>query len=227
MRRFLYTKEMHESLKTVPEGVVVIFEGMDGTGKTTQLQLAAEVLSNNGWHVETARAHGGTPVGEALREVSLSDVPRPALTDLYISMAMHAALAERTTSWRQQGAIILIDRGPFSMAAYQLYGDGLDPDIVWPAVEKELDLFKPELTLLYTAPVEVAIDRARRKQGSTADYFENKDNQFFDRVSSGYHSAAARYGAIAIESGDNLIPAVARHTLAAIHTAIERKSAKA
>jgi len=147
--------------KRIPGGLVVIFEGIDGVGKTTQLQLASETLQAEGWQIHATRSHGGTPIGEQLREVSLGRLHRPPATDLYISRAIHEALREELTDWRRNGDIILIDRGPLSLAAYQIYGDGVDPEIGWREVETDILRFNAELLLTYTAPVDIALGRAK------------------------------------------------------------------
>lgn len=205
----------------------MLFEGMDGTGKTTQLQLANEALSAAGWQVVAVRGHGGTPIGEALRAVSLSITARPALTDLHISLAMHAALAEQVIIWRAAGKIILIDRGPLSIPAYQLYGDGLAPELVWPAVTSDLAQFNPELRLVYTAAVTTAMDRARHKLGGGSDYFESKGQDYFERINIGYQIVIERFKCTAIDCQDTSINEVSRLTLLAIYRALDATNSQA
>src|SRR5438270_2506303 len=107
-------------LKSVSGGSIIIFDGIDGVGKSTQLKLAEEVLTQNGWSTKTARNLGGTPIGEELRKVIKSDIPRPPETNLYISAAIQEALIQSMAEDRQQGKLILMDRGPLSLAAYEI-----------------------------------------------------------------------------------------------------------
>ena len=72
-------------MKTMEGGLVVAFEGPDGVGKSTQLALASEELVENGWAVHATRNLGGTPIGEDLRKVMLSEHERPAETDFHLS----------------------------------------------------------------------------------------------------------------------------------------------
>ncbi len=65
---------MAQKAKRIEGGLVIIFEGIDGVGKTTQLELARKELEKAGWPVVTTRNMGGTPIGEALREVMMSPV---------------------------------------------------------------------------------------------------------------------------------------------------------
>lgn len=208
--------------KTVPGGLVVFFEGIDGVGKSTQLEMAAKSLRGDGWAVETTRAHGGTDIGEALREVSLSDMERPVGTDFGISVAIHEALAVKVDEWRRLERIVLIDRGPFSMVAYQMYGDGLELERGWQAVEHDLGLFSPELNLVYTAALSVAADRMHQRSGEKANYWESKPAGFFDLAQQGYMDAAERFGATVIDA-ERSIDAVHDETMAAIQTALKHK----
>ncbi len=178
--------------KRVQNGLLIVFEGIDGTGKTTQLRMAAEVLTAEGWAVNTTRSLGGTPVGEALRDVILSPVARPDTTDLYISAAIQEALIGAIEAQREQGNVILMDRGPLSLAAYEIFGSGLEAKLGWQHVGRGMACLKPELTIFYDVDVDDALKRVRQKPGQ-ADYFESKPSSFFDHVNRGYHEAVKRY----------------------------------
>lgn len=197
--------------KRVQHGLLIVFEGIDGTGKTTQLRMAAEALAAEGWAVETKRSLGGTPIGEALREVILSPLPRPNTTDLYISAAIQEALIEVVETGREQGNIILMDRGPLSLAAYEIFGSGLDAELGWKHVDRGMARLQPELTVLYDADVSDALQRTRQKPGR-ADYFESKPSIFFEQVSQGYHEAAKR-------CPEHLVKVDANRSIEAVHEA--------
>ncbi len=213
---------MQVDSKTVPGGLVIVFEGLDGVGKTTQLDLTKQALEAAGWLVYSGRSHGGTPIGEQLRSVSHSDTPRPPLTDLYISFAMHAALAEELASQRLQGAICLIDRGALSNAAYQLYGGGLLDSLGWGVIDSEIYVYNSELTPLYQAPVAVALARAQSKTGGNADYFGSKPANYFEKVNRGYQDAARRYELPLIDANRSA-ELVQVDTMQAVQAAIEAK----
>ncbi|MBC7708115.1 dTMP kinase [Polaromonas sp.] len=218
---------MSNTLRTFNNGLLIFFEGMDGTGKTTQLQCAADALTAQGWMVRTARSHGGSPFGEALRKVSLAAIRRPALSDMHVSLAMHAALLEEVMLWRQEGAIILVDRGPLSIVAYQCYADGADPKLVWPAVKADLAQFKPDATIIYDASVATAMERARHKSHGGSDYFESKGVSYFERVKAGFLAAAERFDCVVISSEAADIDQVAARTQATIHDVLNVESAQA
>ncbi|HET7060021.1 MAG TPA: dTMP kinase [Candidatus Saccharimonadales bacterium] len=215
---------MSAEQKQIPGGMVIFFEGIDGVGKTTQLELAAKALQAEGWAVETTRSHGGTEIGEALREVSLSSAARPVETDFHISLAIHEALAVKVDGCREENRIILIDRGPISMAAYQMYGDGFDMKQGWSAVERDLAIFSPELNIIYTATTSIALDRARKRSGAKANYFESKPPGFFDAAQQGFMDSAERFGATIIDA-EQPIGQVHAQTMKAIQAVVAKKRA--
>lgn len=209
--------------QTLKNGLVIVFEGVDGAGKSTQLEQAATRLKAAGWPVMTSRNLGGTPIGEALREVMLSDTPRPSETDLYISVAIQAALIESISKARQAGQIILLDRGPFSLAAYQIYGSNVSPDLAWPHVDRGVQQLQPELTLFYEGDITRLLERAKHKP-EAGDYFESKPVEYFDRVSKGYREIVERYDIpVAILDAADKIDQVTKVTMQEISKAIEAK----
>lgn len=209
---------MGEAQKTVPGGLVIFFEGIDGVGKTTQLEAAAESLRDDGWLVQTTRGHGGTPFGEELRKVSFMPIERAADTNLFLSMAIHNELGEQVKKWRKQGAVTLIDRGPLSMAAYQIYGDGCDRQLGWREVTFDIARFQPELMILYTATLEVALQRAKDRNTKT-DYFESKPKGYFEKVEAGFTESAKRFEATTIDANQS-IDDVRSDTLTTIRTVL-------
>jgi dTMP kinase len=143
--------------RPLPNGFLVIFDGIDGVGKTTQIKMADEAMKASGWQTLTTRKMGGTPIGEKLREVMLDPVSRPVETDLYISIAIQSALAKQLEKDKAAGNLILMDRGPISIAAYQVYGSGLDETLGWKYVDEGMELLKPNLTIIYEANI-ITID---------------------------------------------------------------------
>lgn len=212
-------------LKHIDGGLVVLFEGIDGVGKTTQLERAAKTLSGLGWAVETTRNLGGTPIGEALRQVVLANIDRPAVTDFYLSVAIQAALAEKLTALRRQGRLVLIDRGPLSLAAYHLFGNRVSARLGWRYVDAGMKAFRPELSILYTADVQTAHRRIRQPSAG-ADYYESKPVGYFERVARGYEAAAERYRAERVDANQS-IGAVAAQTFDLIQAALAAKTAGA
>lgn len=165
-----------------------MLDGPDGIGKTTQIKLLAESLSAEGHKVFHARLLGGTEIGEALRSIVLSDLPRPAETNLHIMLAAYYALAAEVTSKRTEGYTVLIDRSPLSLYAYQVCGDGVDEQTGWGYCDALFAVFVPSAVVLYQATPETL--EARR---SHEDYFEKLDTTYHERTVGGYTEAANRY----------------------------------
>jgi dTMP kinase len=174
------------------KGFLVIFDGIDGSGKTTQLNLMAENLISMGKTVKTTRNLGGTPIGEELRRVLLLPIERPPTTDLHVSIAVQEALIPALNHEKAEGSLILLDRGPMSLVAYQSFGSGLDKDLCWQFADRGLEQLKPDLIIVYDADTHTALERARQHSAS-ADYFESKPYDYFDRVASGFREASERY----------------------------------
>jgi dTMP kinase len=212
---------MSNSPEGISGGLLVLFEGIDGAGKTTQRDLAHQALERAGWNVRSNRYLGGTPIGEALREVTLSPTPRSPLTDFYISVANQVALAEVVDEDRKAEKITLLDRGPLSFAAYHIYGAGVDEKIGWPRIDEGMDQLKPDLVILYDASLDILLERAKQRSGK-ADYFESKPREYFERVQKGYEEASKRYSVHRVDASQP-IEAVHELTMEALRAAIEAK----
>ena len=166
-------------------GFVISLDGPDGVGKSSQVDLLAGYLTNQGQTVHKTRTSGGTPIGEELRKVSLSKISRPARTDMYISLAMAEALGEDIKIRKAKGETIIIDRSPLAIVAYNGYGsemankqDALD------ACEAVVEHLQIDL-LIYLTAAQNILDERRKSRGNT-DYFEEMGPEYHLRVRKGY-----------------------------------------
>lgn len=187
-------------------GLVIMFDGPDGIGKTTQLQLAAEALKHQ-YDVYSTRIHGGTPIGEALRQTSLSNLDRQPATDMFISLAIHSELSVDIRQNNLNGMLTLVDRSPLSIIAYQAYGSGLDKADAYAAVDKDLANFSNSHIVVYAVEQSVFMNRIAAKRAgnaNVADYFETKPSEYFERVAEGYQDAAKRYEAKIIDASGTI-----------------------
>jgi dTMP kinase len=184
--------------KTLPRGAVIMIDGPDGIGKTTQVSRAVETLKQQGYGVWQTRVNGGTPMGEALRSVMLLEMERPVMTDLHIHLAQQYALAAELERRRHEQTVVVIDRSPLSVIAYQVYGSGLDKIEGYATAEKVFELLKPDSVITYTASLDV-MQRRLKTAGHPHDYFESKTTDYFLRVLEGYADATKRYGATVID----------------------------
>lgn len=166
-------------------GFVVAIDGPDGVGKTTQVELLANYMKAQKRTVYTTRSSGGTPIGEELRKASHSNLPRPAETDLYISLAMAEASGEEISKHKQAGDFVIIDRSPLTIIAYNGYGSQLkDQKKAFEAAEHIYKLWRIDLLIFLNADQKVLDER--RHTRNLRDYFESQDAVFHKRVREGY-----------------------------------------
>jgi dTMP kinase len=166
---------------------LIMFDGPDGVGKTTQIKLIAQALSAKGLSVLTTRINGGSPIGEALRTVYIGDYPRPAATDFFLGQAIYAAFTTEVEQQRPNYDVILVDRSPLSNVAYQSFGSGYPLDEALQACEGTLKDLRPDLIICYTAPLATLRARVAEARGANPDYFESKSDDFFEKVIEGYN----------------------------------------
>jgi dTMP kinase len=179
-------------------GVFITFEGTEGSGKSTQIQLLAERLKQFGKVVRVLREPGGTPIGEEIRHTLKQSAQNHAMTpetELLLMAASRAQLVrEKIRPALDEGAIVLCDRFHDSTLAYQGYGRGLDLKWIRLLTDFVVGSTFPDLTLLLMVPVEVSeIRRSERGAGTVPerDRMEEGDREFFVRVEDGYDAIAA------------------------------------
>jgi dTMP kinase len=166
----------------------VTFEGLDGSGKTTQVELLKKHLEREGREVVTTREPGGTEVGEHIRNVVLHlDHPVVPWAEAALFAAARAQLvAEVIRPALERGAVVLCDRYVDSSLAYQGIARGLGVD---PVLELNLratgDLLPDRTFLLLVDPEE-----SRRRGGDTRDRIEREDDDFVRQVDAAYRALA-------------------------------------
>lgn len=167
-------------------------DGIDGVGKSTQIEILKQRLMSEGHKVETSRLPGGTEIGEALRNVMLSDLPRTSLTDVYIAIAMNTELAVQVKKWRQDNIIVLVDRSPFCLIAYQGFAEKADLEIASTMFNRAMELLQPEQVIIYDLPTNIALGRdgvSKHKK----DYYTKNGSEFFDRTRQGFKYAVSNF----------------------------------
>ena len=175
-------------------GVFITFEGGDGAGKSTHLQLVAEALRQHGEEVVCPREPGGTIIGEQLRGVVL-DPGNYIMTDeceLLIYEAARAQLVQQVIKPAlERGCVVLCDRFADSTVAYQAFGRGLDRAFIDQANSFSCQGLVPDRTILMMTggSAEEGLDRAT--QHKHADRLEMAGNDFHERVIAGYLQLAA------------------------------------
>lgn len=175
-------------------GVFITFEGIEGSGKTTQIKKLRDYLQIADCTVISTREPGGTPVADKIRDVLLSThsekVNDKAELLLYLaSRAQHVHSIIKPALY--QGIIVLCDRFSDATIAYQGYGRGLDIDFLQKLNRYGTDGLKPDLTILLDLTAEIGISRIRRNRKENLDRLESESIEFHERVRRGYLQVAA------------------------------------
>ncbi len=184
----------------VQRGKFITFEGLDGCGKSTQLNRLAGVLRAEGLDVVVTREPGGTSMGDRIRALLLDSrtlelSPRAELALMFASRAQN--VDEFILPALEAGKFVLCDRFTDSSEAYQGAGRGLGSEAVL-AMDRVLCRgLQPDLTVLMDSEVSHSVERARRrnlKQTGTSDEnrFEQESRTFFERVHEAFLATARR-----------------------------------
>ncbi len=203
-------------------GLLIALEGVEGAGKSTQIDLLSTVLRAAGHDVVATREPGGTQLGVELRRLVMHrDDPPPApYTELLLYLADRAEhVAQLIAPALRQGKIVLTDRFSASTIAYQGYARRLDL-----ATVEQLDAVarqgvSADLTLLFDCPVEAGLRRARGD-----DRFHREDVAFHERVRAGFHELARRDAArFVIIDATQPPPLVHTHALDAVMRCLSQR----
>ena len=196
-------------------GKFITFEGLDGTGKSTQMRKLAAAVRASGHTVVETREPGGTPTGEKIRKVLLDSAtaglsPLAEMALMFASRAQH--IAEVIEPALAQGSIVLCDRFTDSTEAYQGSGRRLGSEAVRELHRVLCGNLQPDLTILLDSDAAASVSRARRRNKrafeshepghgghSDENRFEQETRAFFTRVHEGYLAIAAReHGRVAV-----------------------------
>jgi dTMP kinase len=167
----------------------ITFEGIDGSGKSTQILLLRKYLVNNGHKVVTLREPGGTELSEHIRGVLLNKKLEVSdVSELLLFQAARADLVERIVKpMLEEGRIILSDRFFDSTTAYQGYGRGLDLEIVKKSNQIGSQGVYPNITFYLKLERNVAQERRTNEE---QDRMELSGDEFYNRVIDGYEKLA-------------------------------------
>jgi dTMP kinase len=183
-------------------GKFITFEGLDGVGKSTQLENLAKYLRDRGVDVITTREPGGTAIGEKLRTVLLSSrtsglSPLAELGLMFADRAQH--IDEQILPALARGQWVLCDRFTDSSEAYQGGGRELGSEIVLQLHKALCRDLQPDLTILMVSDVARIVARARRRNveqsksmAEDENRFEKENRSFYNRVLEGYLAIARR-----------------------------------
>jgi len=169
---------------------LIVFEGAEGAGKTTQIRLLAERLTAARIACTTVREPGGTPVGDAIRGILLhADEEITASTEALLFMASRAELIARgILPSLDAGKVVLVDRFFLSTYAYQIFGRGLPEPEIRAANRLATAGLVPDLTLLLDVPAAEGLGRADAR--GARDRMERSGDDFHQRVTNAFRQFA-------------------------------------
>lgn len=164
---------------------------MDGSGKSTQLQMLVDLLFAQGREVVSTCEPGGTKLGRSLREVFLESgepvVPRSELLLFAADRAQHIDVLIKPSL--EAGKIVISDRYADATFAYQGAGRGFSEELVRQVIDIATEGLKPDLTLFFDLPVDRAIERMDERKGGK-NRMDAEGKQFYERVRAAYLSIA-------------------------------------
>jgi dTMP kinase len=173
----------------------ITFEGIDGSGKSTQMRLLASVLRMRGLEVVVTREPGGTSLGDRLRAALLDTQEQvDPLAELLVFAADRAQHVRTLLNPAlSSGHIVLSDRYADATVAYQGAGRGFAPEVIRDVIALATGGLKPDLTLVFDVSVAAGLERARQRahKGRQTDRLDTEDAAFHTRVRDAYLEIAA------------------------------------
>ena len=167
-------------------GVLITFEGVEGSGKTTQLTRLRRYLTQQGHRVEQTSEPDGTAFGVAIRRLFEGHPERQPLAEALLFLAARRQhVAEKIGPWLRQGRVVLCDRYTDATLAYQGYGRGVDRDLIRELNVRATGGLLPDLTLLFDLAPEEGLRRIGQRR---LDAFERLALPFHRRVRRGYRA---------------------------------------
>ena len=170
----------------------ISFEGIDFSGKSTQIQLLKDKLIANNQQVIILREPGGSQISELIRNILLdkNNLSMTSTTELLLySAARNQVLNEKIIPALESGTFVIADRYVDSTTAYQGYGRQISLDLIRQVNHVATNDFLPSLTLFLYLPLEKMLNR-QKNMVSEIDRLESAGNEFFNRVREGYSKIA-------------------------------------
>lgn len=208
---------------TRPRGKFITFEGLDGVGKSTQLEKLARRLRDHGLDVITTREPGGTELGQQLRTVLLSSRTSglSARAELALMFADRAQdIEQQILPALQRGQWVLCDRFTDSSEAYQGGGRELGSEIVLQLHKALCRNLKPDLTILMLTDLEHSINRARRRNQEQSRQNEHDENRFEAENRAFHKRVLQAYLAIAEREPERVVRVDAKEAVDKVHKKI-------
>src|ERR1700734_358469 len=190
----------------MPRGYFITFEGLDGSGKTTQIRRLTATLEAEGHKVVGLRQAGGTALGDRIRSILLDSKSDATFGPIAPAAEMALMFADRAQSIAEiilpaldAGSIVLCDRYTDSAEAYQGGGRQLGRERILAMHAAACGNLQPDLTILLLPPLDISLRRARlrnrrevKRQGTDENRFERESDDFYRRIYEKYEEIARR-----------------------------------
>ncbi len=188
------------------KGKYIVIEGVEGTGKGTQVEKLRERLEKDGKKVIVVREPGSTPIGEEIRKILKSpDLDRVPETEIFlVSTARTELIRSVVLPALEKGVHVLSDRSYLSTLAYQIAGhQRQDLSLMFEILTKEaIGNGVPDTTIILDINPKEGIERARSRNAGKKDRFDDFDIEFHDRVRASYLDSARKNGYSVISAAD-------------------------
>ena len=189
-------------------GLFLAFEGVEGSGKSTQARLLSEDLTAGGIAVTLAREPGTTPLGERVRSLVLegADLDIPGRSELFLMLAARAAFVDQVVRPAlDAGQVVISDRFELSTLAYQGAGRGVPVEEIQRANRLATGGLSPHATILLSLPPEEGALR-QESAGKRRDRQEQEGMEFHRRVAAGYEDLAGRItGVVRVDAAGSVV----------------------
>lgn len=176
------------------KGFLITFEGMEGSGKSTQVGLLGSKLKEEDYEIVVTREPGGTRIGELIRNIThgRENVDLTAISEAYLMASSRAQIVrELIRPALIDGKIVIVDRFLDSSLAYQGYGRDLGVETIEQLNNLAIDAVFPDLTILLDLPPQAGF--ARRNGTEKIDRLDLQQKDFYERVYLGYKKLAEKY----------------------------------
>ena len=192
----------------------ISFEGIEGSGKSTQIELIEELIRAKGYQVKKLREPGTTELGEKIRNIFLEKTTETVdpITEAFLLYASRKHLDQNFLRHNlNDGAIVIADRYADATLAYQSYGKGLDPNFV-KLIHDSSQLLSPDLTFYMDISAELSRERISDRE---RDRMESESIDFFKKVREGYLQ-------IAHDNPERVVVLDANKTIDELHESIKK-----
>jgi len=189
----------------------ISFEGIDFSGKSTQLELLKDYLVEHNKKVEILREPGGTEISEKVRRILLDNKNEKMFAEaelLLFSASRAQLLREKIQPYLDKGIYVISDRFHDSSTAYQGYGRGIPLEVVKTIHQLAIGDTIPDLTFFIDIPVGIANERRKKKSKVKPDRIEVADTEFYSRVRSGYLEIARQEERFKVIDGTQTIETI-------------------